>query len=140
MPLEATGPGGSVGDWMSKAPMGVVEDTSIRDAVSLMRRADVRHLLVLDGPVLIGILSSRDLRRLVTRDLDSPLLAGPVRSIMSEGPVSVAPETPLITAARLLLEQRIGALPVRQGERIVGIFTIPDALEALLAIAEGPGA
>jgi CBS domain-containing protein len=140
MPLEATGPGGSVGDWMSKAPMGVVEDTPIRDAVSLMRRADVRHLLVLDGPVLIGILSSRDLRRLVTRDLDSPLLAGPVRSIMSEGPVSVAPETPLVTAARLLLEQRIGALPVRQGERIVGIFTVPDALEALLAIAEGSGA
>jgi len=140
MPLEPTGPGGSVGDWMSKAPMGVVEDTSIRDAVSLMQRADVRHLLVLDGPVLIGILSSRDLRRLVTRDLDSPLLAGPVRSIMSEGPVSVAPETPLVTAARLLLEQRIGALPVRQGERIVGIFTVPDALEALLAIAEGSGA
>jgi len=140
MPLEATGPGGSVGDWMSKAPMGVVEDTPIRDAVSLMRRADVRHLLVLDGPVLIGILSSRDLRRLVTRDLDSPLVAGPVRSIMSEGPVSVAPETPLVRAARLLLEQRIGALPVRQGERIVGIFTVPDALEALLAIAEGSGA
>lgn len=137
MPLEATGPGGSVGDWMSKAPMGVVEDTPIRDAVSLMRDAEVRHLLVLDGPVLTGILSTRDLRRLVTDDLDSPLLAGPVRSIMSEGPVSVTPETPLLTAARLLLEQRIGALPVRQGERIVGIFTVPDALEALLAIAEG---
>jgi acetoin utilization protein AcuB len=140
MPLEATGPGGSVGDWMSKAPMGVVEDSPIRDAVALMQRAEVRHLLVLDGPVLVGILSSRDLRRLVTRDLDSPLLAGPVRSIMSEGPVSVAPETPLVTAARLLLEQRIGAQPVRQGERIVGIFTVPDALEALLAIAEGSGA
>jgi acetoin utilization protein AcuB len=108
--------------------------------VTLMRGAEVRHLLVQDGPVLTGILSSRDLRRLVTRDLDSPLLAGPVGSIMSEGPVSVAPETPLVTAARLLLEQRIGALPVRQGEQIVGIFTIPDALEALLEIAEGAGA
>jgi CBS domain-containing protein len=140
MPLEATGPGGSVGDWMSKAPMAVVEDTPIRDAVALMQGAEVRHLLVLDGSVLTGILSSRDLRRLVTRDLGSPLLAGPVRSIMSEGPVSVAPETPLVTAARLLLEQRIGALPVRQGEQIVGIFTVPDALEALLAIAEGSGA
>jgi CBS domain-containing protein len=140
MRTEVKGAGGSVGDWMSKAPMAVREDTSIRDAVSLMRGAEVRHLLVQDGPVLTGILSSRDLRRLVTRDLDSPLLAGPVGSIMSEGPVSVAPETPLVTAARLLLEQRIGALPVRQGERIVGIFTVPDALEALLAIAEGAGA
>lgn len=131
---------GAVGDWMSKPPMAVPEDTPIRQAVADMQRAEVRHLLVMDGPVLTGIVSSRDLRRLVTRDLDSPLLAGPVRSIMSEGPVSVAPETPLVTAARLLLEQRIGALPVRQGERIVGIFTVPDALEALLAIAEGSGA
>ena len=137
MQTEVKGAGGSVGDWMSKAPMAVLEDTPIRDAVSLMQGAEVRHLLVLDGPVLTGILSSRDLRRLVTRDLDSPLLAGPVRSIMSEGPVSVAPGTPLVTAARLLLEQRIGALPVRQGNQIVGIFTAPDALEALLAIAEG---
>jgi acetoin utilization protein AcuB len=125
---------------MSKAPMAILEDTPIRDAVSLMRGAEVRHLLVLDGPVLTGILSSRDLRRLVTCDPDSALLAGPVRSIMSEGPVSVAPETALITAARLLLELRIGALPVRQGEQIVGIFTVPDALEALLAIVEGSGA
>jgi CBS domain-containing protein len=140
MRTEVKRAGGSVGDWMSKAPMAVREDTPIRDAVSLMRGAEVRHLLVQDGPVLTGILSSRDLRRLVTRDLDSPLLAGPVGSIMSEGPVSVAPETPLVTAARLLLEQRIGALPVRQGEQIVGIFTIPDALEALLEIAEGAGA
>jgi acetoin utilization protein AcuB len=136
---EAKGAGGTVGDWMSKAPMAVAEDTPIRDAVSLMQGAEVRHLLVLDGPVLTGILSSRDLRRLLTPDAASPLLAGPVRSIMSEGPVSVAPETPLITAARLLLEQRIGAVPVRQGERIVGIFTVPDALEALLALAEGSG-
>jgi CBS domain-containing protein len=125
---------------MSKAPMAVGEGTPIRDAVALMRGAELRHLLVVDGEVLTGVLSSRDLRRLVMRDLDSPLLAGPVRSIMTEGPVSVAPETPLVTAARLLLEQRIGALPVRDGERIVGIFTVPDALEALLAIAEGPTA
>ena len=140
MRTEVKGTGGSVGYWMSKAPMAVSEDTPIRDAVSLMQGAEVRHLLVQDGPVLTGILSSRDLRRLVTRDLDSPLLAGSVGSIMSEGPVSVAPETPLVTAARLLLEQRIGALPVRQGNQIVGIFTVPDALEALLAIAEGTGA
>jgi CBS domain-containing protein len=140
MRTEVKGAGGSVGDWMSKAPMAVREDTSIRDAVSLMQGAEVRHLLVQDGPVLTGILSSRDLRRLVTRDLGSPLLAGSVGSIMSEGPVSVAPDTSLVTAARLLLERRIGALPVRDGERIVGIFTVPDALEALLAIAEASGA
>lgn len=138
MAPDARKPSGSVGAWMSKPPMAVAEDTPIRDAVAHMERADVRHLLVMDGAVLTGVLSSRDLRRLVTRDPGSPVLAESVRSIMSEGPVSVAPETPMVMAARLLLEQRIGALPVRQGEQIVGIFTVADALEALLATVEGP--
>jgi CBS domain-containing protein len=57
---------------------------------------------------------------------------------MSEGPVSVGPDTPMVAAARLLLEQRIGALPVRDGEQIVGIFTAADALDALLAMVERP--
>src|SRR6185503_828390 len=137
---ETKQPGGVVGDWMSKAPISVGEDMPIREAVALMQGAEVRHLLVLDGRVLTGILSSRALRRLLRRDLDSPLLTEPVRAIMSEGAVSVAPHTPLTTAARLLLEHRIGALPVRQGQDIMGIFTVPDALQALLAIAEARSA
>ena len=74
------------------------------------------------------------------RDLRSPLLSEPVRSIMSEGPVTGAPDMPVISAARLLLEQRIGALPIRDGEHIVGIFTVADALDALLAMVAGLGA
>jgi len=93
----------------------------------------------MDGTVLTGIVSSRDLRRLLTRGEGSPLLAEPVRTIMSEGPVSVAPDTPMVVAARLLLDQRIGALPVRDGEQIVGIFTVADALDALLAMVDGAG-
>jgi CBS domain-containing protein len=132
--------GGTVGDWMSKPPVAVAEDTPIRAAIAQMERADVRHLLVMDGPVLTGILSTRDLRRLVGHGSGSPELAAPVRSIMSEGPVSVGCAVPLTVAARLLLERRIGALPVWDGERVVGVFTAADALEALLAIAEGPRA
>jgi len=132
--------GGMVGDWMSKPPVAVAEDTPIRAAIALMERAEVRHLLVMDGPVLTGILSNRDLRRLVGHDPGSPALAAPVRSIMSEGPVGVGRAVPMTVAARLLLERRIGALPVWDGEHVVGVFTAADALEALLAIAEGPGA
>lgn len=132
--------GGSVRDWMSKAPLTVPEEMVIRAALAHMQSAEVRHLLVADGPQLTGIVSNRDLRRLVTRDLRSPLLSEPVRSIMTEGPVTVPPETPATVAARLPLEQRIGALPVREGEHIVGIFTAADALEALLAMVDRPGA
>jgi CBS domain-containing protein len=139
MPRGASGIAGAVGAWMSKPPVAVAEDTPIRVAMAHMEGAEVRHLLVMDGPILTGIVSNRDLGRVVTRDVGSPLLSEPVRSIMSEGPVSVAPETLMVTAARLLLEHRIGALPVRDGDRIVGIFTVADALEALLATVEGSG-
>jgi len=60
----------------------------------------------------------------------------PVTRIMTEDPVTVAPDVPVAEAARLLLEQKIGALPVRDGDRIVGIFTTADALEALLVMVE----
>jgi acetoin utilization protein AcuB len=55
---------------------------------------------------------------------------------MTEDPVTVAPETPVTEAARLLLERKIGALPVREGDEVIGIFTTSDALEALLALAD----
>jgi CBS domain-containing protein len=132
--------GGTVGDWMSKPPVTVAEDTPIHAALARMERADVRHLLVMDGPVLTGILSNRDLRRLVGDAPGTPALAAPVRSIMSEGPLCVGRAVPMTVAARLLLERRIGALPVWDGEEVVGVFTAADALEALLAVAEGPRA
>jgi len=119
--------------------MTVSEDTPIRVAMAHMQSAEIRHLLVMDGPVLTGIVSNRDLRRLVTGDLRSPLLSGPVRSIMSEGPVTASADTPVVVAARVLLEQRIGALPIREGEHIVGIFTVADALDALLAMVDNRG-
>ena len=51
--------GGTVGDWMSKPPVTVAEDTSIRAAISQMEHADVRHLLVMDGPAEIVVLKGR---------------------------------------------------------------------------------
>jgi acetoin utilization protein AcuB len=56
---------------------------------------------------------------------------------MTEDPVTVAPEAPVTTAARVLLEMKIGSLPVRDGDEIVGILTLADALESLLWFAPG---
>jgi len=131
--------GGTVGDWMSRPPLAVAEDTPIRVAIAQMEHADVRHLLVMDGDRLSGIVSNRDLGRLAGV-ASASLLSAPVSRIMTEDPVTVAPETPVTAAARVLLEMKIGALPVRDGDDIVGIFTTADALEALLATVDGPGA
>jgi CBS domain-containing protein len=130
---------GAVERWMTREPLSVTVDHPIRQALGLMRGAKVRHLLVVDGDRLAGILSNRDVRRLVEDPAHPAHLTDPVGRIMTEDPVTVAPETPVTVAARLLLENRIGALPVRDGDTIVGIFTTADALDALLTLLEGPG-
>jgi len=127
--------GTAVRDWMSRKPVAVQADSPIGAAVALMHAAGIRHLLVMEGDRLTGILSSRDLGRLAG-DVSPALMSAPVSRIMTEDPVTVAPEAPVTTAARVLLEMRIGSLPVRDGDEIVGILTLADALESLLWFAE----
>ena len=101
MPREAEPRLGAVRDWMTRAPITVPEDCPVRVALGQMQRDGVRHLLVVDGDRLSGILSNRDVRRLALHDPGPPLLAGPVRAIMTEDPVTVAPEP---TLALLVME------------------------------------
>jgi len=127
---------GVVRDWMTHRLVTVTEDCPIGVALVKMRTAEIRHVAVVDRDRLTGIVSTRDVRRLLDDPAHAPGLAEPVRRIMSEDPITVAAETPVATAVRLLLEHRIGALPVQEGTMLVGIFTTSDALEALLAITE----
>ena len=62
---------GTVTNWMTRAPAAVSEDCSLESALQRMRQAEIRHLLVFDGERLTGIISNRDLRRLVD-DARSP--------------------------------------------------------------------
>jgi acetoin utilization protein AcuB len=128
----------TVRDWMTRHPVTVSEECAIGRAIGQMRAAEIRHLVIVEGDRVTGILSNRDLRRLLEDPSRPPRLTDPVRRIMTEDPVTVAPEMPVTEAARLLLDRKIGALPVRAGDEIVGIFTTSDALEALLALAD-PG-
>lgn len=128
---------GTVRDWMTREPETVAVDCPISTAVLRMQRREIRHLLVVDGARLVGVVSNRDLRRLLTGDTPGSM-DDPVSRIMTEDLVTVSPEVPVAEAARLLLEQKIGALPVREGDLVVGIFTTSDALDALLSVAERP--
>jgi acetoin utilization protein AcuB len=125
---------GAVRDWMTRAPAAVSPDCSIETALLSMRQTEIRHLLVVDAGRLVGIVSSRDWRRIDPRTPSGG--EQPIAHIMSEDPVTIAPETPVTVAARVLLERRIGCLPVRDGEVIIGIFTRSDALDALLSALE----
>jgi acetoin utilization protein AcuB len=131
---------GTVSNWMTREPAMVTEESSLGAALARMRKDEIHHLLVMEGDRLSGIVSNRDVRKLATEDPGASFLSQPVTRIMTENPITVTPDTGIAVAVRLLLELRIGALPVRQGQDIVGIFTTADALEALLAMMERPGA
>jgi CBS domain-containing protein len=120
---------------MSRQPLTVAPERPVGQVAGLMRIHGIRHVLVVDEDRLVGIVSNRDVRTPVGME---PRVAAdaPVNTVMSESPVTVTADTALVEAARALLERRIGALPVLDGERLVGILTRSDALEALLAWAE----
>jgi CBS domain-containing protein len=127
---------GQVRDWMSRNPVTVPPDSPVAHVIGLMRVDGIRHVLVVDEGQLVGIVSNRDVRSLLIDGEPHVLPASPISRVMSDSPVTTSPEVPLTEAARAMLERKIGALPVLDRDRPVGILTRSDALEALLAWAD----
>jgi acetoin utilization protein AcuB len=131
-----------VKDLMSRQVLTIGTSDSCLDAVARMHQARVRHLPVVnrDG-MLVGIVTDRDLRHHlfsphVYKDLgaipvDILLKAVPVAEIMSTQVVTVAPEDQLMEAARFMLEEKVGSLPVVEEGRVVGIITETDLLRQI---------
>jgi acetoin utilization protein AcuB len=115
-----------VASWMSSPVHTVAPETLAADAVTLLRRHAIRHLPVLEGTQVIGVVTDRDLRGTAGNT--------PIRSIMSQPVTVVTPRTGIDRAARLLFDQRIGCLPVVEDGRLVGILTQTDAVAALVAV------
>ena len=126
-------------DLMTPDPMTVTRRASIRDAWELMREAEVRHLPVVDDGALVGMVSDRDLARLgqtlaaADAEPSTRRITTTVGHAMSPDVVAIEPETEIGEIVELLLEHRIGALPVvdRSTDRVVGILSYIDVLRAL---------
>jgi acetoin utilization protein AcuB len=123
---------------MTRDPVRVAVTCPVGRVVRLMEVQRIRHLLVMDGERLAGIVSNRDVRALLVDDVRRPPLSAgaPVSEAMTEGVVTASPATPLTDAAREMLDRKIGALPILEDGRPVGILTKSDALEALLTWTE----
>jgi len=129
-----------VRDCMHRDPVVVRAEVPIAAAVHLLRTRQIRHLPVVDaGGRLVGIVTDRDLRQVVfdPRIVEAPgdaaltLAALTVREVMTWGVISVRPDTDLRAAARLMREPQLGALPVVEDRRVVGILTETDVLAAI---------
>lgn len=127
-----------ISDIMVVDPVTVAYDAVLSEAVRLMDEHGIRHLPVLNGAALVGVLSDRDLLetagvlvpRLSTEGELEPLL---VRDVMQGQPETVAPEEAVATAARALVNWGIGCLPVTRGRVLLGLVTETDVLEAFVA-------
>jgi len=126
-----------VKDVMQAHPVTATLETRLPDLVRLLQRRGFRHLPVMDGGKLVGIISDRDLKQSMT----SAALAteGPARDrlldeltagqVMTRAVVTIGPMFGVEEAARLMATRKISALPVTEGDRLVGIVTETDVLQ-----------
>lgn len=128
--------------WMKANPITVGPQDSFRHAMNLIRQRGIRHLPVVEGGRLVGIVTDRDVRQaspsaatsLEVHELHYLLEKIKIRDIMTSEVVTAMPEMPIEAAARLMLTHRIGSLPVLRGMALVGIITETDILSAFVEV------
>ncbi len=132
-------------DVMTPNPVAVAPSASVLTARRLMARHGIRHLPVVVGGTLVGIISDRDLRvgdkaladALTT--LRSDLVSGryrAVEAVMTRPVQTIAPGATINEAAHRMRTLKISALPVVAEGRLIGILTTDDLLATLAAVTE----
>lgn len=130
-----------VRDLMTREPLTVSIDTPLLTARRMMTERRIRHLLVTDGERLAGIVTDRDIRlnmpspatSLSVWEINYLLARMTVESIMTKAVITVAPDRDASDAARIMLDHKIGALPVVNAGAVVGIVTETDMVRAFAA-------
>lgn len=115
----------AVTELMIEDPVTIGPEATLGDAFALEARRRIRHLPVLEGERLVGVVSDRDLRRARGRGLGE---ATPVRELMTESPETLAPGDSLLEATRRVLAGHFSSLPIVAEDRLVGILTVTDLL------------
>ena len=111
-----------------KHVISVGPGASVREAARVMTRANCGSVLVMEPPdLLLGILTERDLMtRVLARGLDPDRTTA--REVMTPNPICVPPETLVSDAVVLMLERGFRHLPLVSGSKILGVFSVRDAL------------
>ena len=122
-----------VADLMTADPFCIQLDEPLREAHKLMRMRNVRHLPVLKGDQVVGLVSERDLYLLETLKSVDPAKE-PVSEAMTESPFAVVPGARVRAVVQEMLANKYGSALVVERGRVIGIFTRSDALRALLKV------
>ncbi|MBW2039947.1 MAG: CBS domain-containing protein [Deltaproteobacteria bacterium] len=132
----------NVGRWMKRYLITVQRSTPLFDALELMKEKKVRRLPVMEGGKLVGIVTRTDLLRaapseattLSVFELKYLLARKTIEEFMTPNPHTVTTDTPIEVAALLMRSFEIGALPVTEKGKLVGIITESDIFDALVEI------
>jgi CBS domain-containing protein len=130
-----------VKDIMTKDVSTLGRNDTLDSADDVMALARIRHLVVLDEGRVVGVVSQRDLFRSALtvalgygeRAQKALLRTIRVKEVMSEPAITVSPEASAKEATRLMLEHRIGCLPVVEGRTLMGIVTETDILRYVVS-------
>jgi acetoin utilization protein AcuB len=133
-----------VGERMTRHPITIGPDTSVADALKWMHEEDVRRFPVVDKKTgkLIGIVTEKDLlyaspspaTSLSVHELNYLLAKLTVEKVMSADLATVAEDTLIEEAALLMIDRKVGALPVMRGEQLVGIITETDIFKTFIEL------
>jgi CBS domain-containing protein len=126
----------TVRDWMTSGVSTLRRSDSLEVADGVMCLGHIRHLPVVEGGEVVGVLSERDLLRsalgtAMALGIQRPqelMRSVQVGDVMSAPPVTIEPGAPVQRAARAMEEARIGCLPVVEAGRLIGILTQTDVL------------
>jgi len=117
---------------MTKHPETIHPDDTLAKASEMMEVGGFRRLPVVKDGALVGMLTERDLRQ-----HRGHLETTKVNATMSAPVLSVAPATTVQEAARLMVQRKLGGLPVVDRGMLVGIVTTTDMLQAFLEVIDG---
>jgi acetoin utilization protein AcuB len=121
--------------YMTRGPYTIGQEQTLRVAHEVMREHNVRHLPVLEGGKLVGVLSQRDLHLIETlKDVDPATTT--VDEAMTGDVYITGPEAPLDEVASHMAEHKYGSAVVVERGKVVGLFTTVDALSALSSFAK----
>lgn len=136
-----------IAQWMKGPVHGIGSHETVRRAVALLRQLRVNQLPVIDNGKLVGIVTERDLRaalppvpELPESPADREGMPDPdhvrVETVMTANVLTLGPDDTVEQAARLMRRRRIGAIPIVENGRVVGMLTRSDVIDALLAQAD----
>ena len=123
------------------------EDEVLLDATLILARGGFRHIPILSGKQLAGIVTERDLKHytpsilsgIAPEEYNRLMATTPLSKIMTRNPATIEPGKTIYEAAQILYDRRIGCLPVVEGGELKGIITTTDMLKLLLQLLAEKG-